>query len=108
MIETQFLPKVDSESEIIDFLSELVDSVCGTISHVYPEIDIMKEETTEILENEVHRYIAQRRNKVTFHESLPHLLTVDFPSLARVKASDIEFAKSKGTVDAQTAFKWLV
>jgi len=106
LIETHILPKVESEAEIADFLTEVVDVVSATISHVYPEIDKMKEETMEILELEVHRFLTSRRNKSTFHASLPQLLTVDFPQLARITPSDIDMVKSNGTVDGQTAFKW--
>ena len=97
---------MDSEDEVGDFLEEVFDTISASLSHVYPEIEKMKDETMDILDNEVHRFILSRKSKSAHHDLLPHLLTADFPALARIKKADIEMVKACGIVDGKTAFKW--
>jgi len=106
LTESHFLPKVDCEDQVGDFLDEIVDTIASSLSYVYPEIDKMRDETMDILDNEVHRYISARKSKSTYHEILPSLLTVDYPALVRIRNADIDKVQNAGVVDGKTAFRW--
>lgn len=108
LTEKQFIPHLKSPRDLANFLQESVHSVATTLSKVYPETEAMKGEICEILTLEAERYHDANKegSSKNVNDVVPNMLVMDFPSLGRIKKSDLERVKAAGVLDGQQAFKW--
>jgi hypothetical protein len=106
LTEQFFLPHIKSTSDLTSFLKETSSTVASTLSKVYPETEQIKAEIGEIFKLEVERFLDAKNSPKSGHDLLPNLLVMDFPSLGRIKKSELEKVISAGVLDGPQAYKW--
>lgn len=108
MSDQQFETSSLSTSDRLDFLMEAgINQVCASLSETFPEMEKMKQETSQILNFEIQRYtdFAKMSSKAK-HSEIPSITLMDFPALARIPPAEIIQARQAGKVDGTTAYKW--